>query len=371
MRGRTIVSCMAIAGAALAVPAGSVAAPATPVAKAQAVRAWDVLAGNFAGDERAETFWYFSGGTNDDLLISSTNNGDPTGRLNETVYPFNVSRAYDPFASDFDGDGYDEIFWYGPGAAADSMWHFDDFTHPVSRSVNVRGTYQPLVGDFTGDGVDDVFWYAAGSAADSLWDFNAGGGYTATTLNVTGTYRPFVASIGKDATDDIFWYAPGAAADSVWDFTRGSTARTSIVIPVRGTYRPWSIDVYGDGRRSRSDDIMWYAPGATADSLWTYVGGVRTSANVHSLAGNWYPAVGDILGDGQEDVYLYDPAVGVTLRNYTTIDGNVVYVDYTTRFTTGTTAAATSVGDGPITASFAALFEDGERSVAAQVHDGH
>jgi hypothetical protein len=140
---------------------------------------------------------------------------------------------------------------------------------------------------------------------------------------------------------------------------------------VRGTYRPWSIDVYGDGRRSRSDDIMWYAPGATADSLWTYVGGVRTSANVHSLAGNWYPAVGDILGDGQEDVYLYDPAVGVTLRNYTTIDGNVVYVDYTTRFTTGTTAAATSVGDGPIAASFAALFEDGERSVVAQVHDGH
>jgi hypothetical protein len=357
---------MAFAGAALAVPAGGGATTVdTAAVAAQAARPWDVVAGNFAGDAKAETFWYFSGGTWDDLLITSSNGGDPVGDLDEAFYPYNVTRAYDPFAGDFDGDGYDEIFWYGPGTAPDSMWHFDDFATPVARTVSVRGTYQPLVGDFTGDGVDDIFWYAPGSAADSLWDYNAGGSYTATTLNVSGTYRPFVASIGKDATDDIFWYAPGDAADSVWDFTRGSTAHTSIVIPVRGTYRPWSIDLYGDGRRSRDDDIFWFGPGTAADSVWAYAGGVRTTTYAHPLGGNWYAAVGDILGDGQEDVYLYDPAVGYTLRNYTTVDGQVVYVDYSTRFAAGATAAGASA------ASVGESFDGGERTTAGDVHEGH
>ena len=33
----------------------------------------------------------------------------------------------------------------------------------------VTGTYKPFVGDFDGNGRDDVFWYAPGAAADSIW----------------------------------------------------------------------------------------------------------------------------------------------------------------------------------------------------------
>ena len=35
--------------------------------------------------------------------------------------------------------------------------------------MNVTGTYEPLLGDFNGDGENDIFWYGPGAANDALW----------------------------------------------------------------------------------------------------------------------------------------------------------------------------------------------------------
>lgn len=348
MRGRTIVSCMAIAGAALAVPAGSGAAPAAPAAPTQAVRAWDVLAGNFAGDERAETFWYFSGGTNDDLLISSTNNGDPTGTLNETVHPFSVTRAFDPFAGDFDGDGYDEIFWYAPGPAPDSIWSWpdDNFTQPTSRPISVSGTYQPLVGDYNGDDIDDVLWYAPGSTPDSLWYFLPGGSHVSVTHDINRTYRPVVASMGKDDTDDIAWYAPGKTTDIIWDFTVGTQTFTTRALVVDGTsYWPFAVDTYGEG--FRGNDVWYYSPGSSHDELWDYYEGALYDVLDFPITGNWQVATGDFMGDGLEDVYLSNGNVGWTLRNFFGEDqGELLYVDYHFRYSSAQAASSEVGGSG-------------------------
>ncbi len=39
----------------------------------------------------------------------------------------------------------------------------------TSTSPSVYGTYEPFTGDFDGDGIDDIFWYAPGTAADTIW----------------------------------------------------------------------------------------------------------------------------------------------------------------------------------------------------------
>jgi hypothetical protein len=319
---------MVLAGTIVGVPAGGV-----PPAAAQTVPQWTVVGGNFTGDARDESFWYLPGGHRDDVLVSSSNGGVPGGPIEETERTFNVTKTYRPFAGDFDGDGYDELFWYAPGAAADSIWHWpaDDPAHPVSRPISVRGTYTPVVGDFNGDEVDDILWYAPGPAADSLWYFRRDGSRASVTLDIRTTYRPVVASIGKDSTDDIIWYAPGTAPDTGWDFTYGTRSFTSMHVTVNGSsYRPIGLDIFGEG--PRSEDVWWYAPGSGADPVWDYVQGARVPDHLVPLGSNWRVAVGDYFGDGQEDVYLTDINLGYTLRDFTTIDGVAAYVDYHVRF---------------------------------------
>jgi hypothetical protein len=315
---------MLLAGTGVAaVPAGGV----SPAA-AQTAPRWELVAGNFFGDARDEEFFYVAG-SDPDAVISLSNGGVSGDPITASTVEYNVTRTLDPFTGDFDGDGFDELFWYAPGSGADAIWNFSNIRTVTSTPISVSGTYTPLVGDFNGDNIDDVFWYAPGNAADTMWYFRQGGSHVAVQMPVRGTYRAFVASIGKDATDDIVWYAPGTAADSIWDFTRGQRAHTTAALNVTGNYRPIAFDSFGDG--PRGDDIWWYAPGTAADTVWDYQDGVRIQTFQQPLGGNWIPTVGDLFADGFEDVDLIDLAVGETLFDFT---ADTVW-QYDFRFATG------------------------------------
>jgi hypothetical protein len=338
MRKRAILSCILLAGALGGIPAGG-----TTPAGAQAAPNLTVVGGNFSGDARDESFWYVPGPYYD-YLISSSNGGVPGGQINETEYRFNITKSYRPFAGNFDGDAYDELFLYAPGSAADAIWHWpaNSYTAPVSRPISVGGNYTPLVGDFNGDNIDDIFWYTPGSGADSMWYFRSDGSHVSVARNVTRSYRPTVASVGKDATDDIIWYAPGGAADTIWDFTYGTRNYTSKALTVNGSnYRPVGLDALGEG--PRSEDIWWYQPGSGTDPFWTYYQGAKYAENIVPLGGNWKVAVGDYFGDGQEDVYLSDINLGYTLRDFTMDGDQPVYIDYNWR--ASSVSAAGGVGD--------------------------
>jgi hypothetical protein len=50
------------------------------------------------------------------------------------------------------------------------------------RSHDVRGDYLPLVGDHDGDGREDVAWYGPGGRTDWMWWGRADGGADSTAL---------------------------------------------------------------------------------------------------------------------------------------------------------------------------------------------
>jgi hypothetical protein len=156
-----------------------------------------------------------------------------------------------------------------------------------------------LPGDFTADGADDTFFYGPGTALDLLWEFDPGGDHTEAQIPVSGTYVPLVESLGFDEPDDIFWYAAGPAADSLWDFNAGSTTRTSRAMPVQGTYRPFTLALFGDG--AGGGDIFWYAPGLAADTVWDFRLGIRSSFR-DPVKSTYTPMSGDYLGDGFDDI---------------------------------------------------------------------
>lgn len=297
MRRRTVVA--ALVGVA-AFAAAAVGMPATPAGAQEGSSA--ALVGNFVGGPEDEMFLYDSLG--EDALVTLTNNGTPGGDVFLETHPFRVTGTYSPVAGDFDGDGYDEIFWYAPGTARDSVWNFNSTSSVTSSSpytVNGSG-YRPQAGNFLGDGTDDILWYGPGSVADSVWDFETGGTYRSVPQQIGGTYRPVVGSYGTDGTDDVFWWGPGSAADSLWDFRPDGT-RTSTPYTVNGSsYSPFALDIYNQG--FGGGDLFWYAPGAGRDTLWDFLGGVRRES-AQSVSGDYLPVAGNFLGDGCDDVMWF------------------------------------------------------------------
>ena len=79
----------------------------------------------------------------------------------------------------------------------------------AARSVSMGIAAVPLRGDFDGDGRGDVFWYGPGSAADQVWYGRADGTFTSVTTSVTGTYTPFAGDFDHDGRSDLFFYAAG------------------------------------------------------------------------------------------------------------------------------------------------------------------
>ncbi|WP_421121089.1 hypothetical protein ACE2AJ_07425 [Aquihabitans daechungensis] len=99
----------------------------------------------------------------------------------------------------------------------------------------------------------------AAAETDEVWDYRA--------MSLSGTYVPLMGQFGGDGATDILWYAPGTAADSLWignEGQRGSAAFTRIPMTINKSYTPLVGDFYGDDY----DDIIWYAPGTAADAAW-------------------------------------------------------------------------------------------------------
>lgn len=106
---------------------------------------------------------------------------------------------------------------------------------------------------------------------------------------VNGSYTPLVGTFaGADSIEDILWYAPGSGAESLWRGTGSPDAPFAKVpvAPVNGTYLPIVGDFSGDG----NEDVLWYGPGTAPDTLWNFTPSGITTRRV-TVNGTFTPIV--------------------------------------------------------------------------------
>lgn len=254
------------------------------------------LAGNFAGDGRAEIFQYRAG-SGADYMYEFTKTGDS---VTAELYSYVVNGTYAPFVGDFDADGYDEIFWYTPGSETDYIWHFSSLTAYTSTTATVGGTYWAVTGDFTGDTYEDVFWHGPGTAQDYLWDYDSSG-YTSHPLTFNQAYTPVAGTFNPDdGASDVILYGPGSTTDFLVDFEPGDVIYNTYGVSVTRTgYQPFALDHQADGH----DDVFWYLPGEGPDALWDFNPGGGWDNLAMEVDGTYSKAGGDIFGDGHGDAF--------------------------------------------------------------------
>ena len=246
----------------------------------------------------------FSGGDHDDLFMSGRDTAGDGFVLRSTprwrLWAKALRQEYSLTAFDPSGSGRDSLLGVTSEPASDAVaWRLNpDSSITSSRLARPSGT-EPIVADVDGDGRDDILWYGIGSLSDQLWHANADGTYRVQSVSVQGRYRPVAADVDGDGRQDIVWYAPGPAADWVWHFLPDGT-HESWKIAVSGSYEPASGDLDGDRRA----EIIWNAPGPAADYQWNFTGGAGGYESTRrSFPDNAKATVGDFDGDQTDDIF--------------------------------------------------------------------
>ena len=98
-----------------------------------------------------------------------------------------VDGDYRPVSGDLDGNGADDVIWYGVEALPDVRWQMSHTRGHFTRvSASVSGVYTPAAGDFDGDRRDDVLWFTPTSAVgDTVWWAQAAGATASQALRAT------------------------------------------------------------------------------------------------------------------------------------------------------------------------------------------
>jgi hypothetical protein len=200
----------------------------------------------------------------------------------------------------------DGTFWDGLGMS-DNGWVEVEFLWTAGG----KGMYGGSPTDFNGDGKDDIVTFSQGSSADVYVGPSTGSSFGSAKWHdqfAPSGQTPLTGDFNGDGKDDAVAFTQDESADVWVALSDGATFGTPTVwhdffaaageVPAVG-------DVNGDGK----DDIVTFTNNAAGD---VYVAlstgsGFGASAKWHDwFAPNGeFPAVGDINGDGKDDIVTF------------------------------------------------------------------
>ncbi|MGC4897588.1 FG-GAP repeat domain-containing protein [Micromonospora sp. DT31] len=243
---------------------------------------------------------------------------------------------------DVNGDGRDDIVTFAHGNTGDVYVALSDgsaFTSPGKwHEWFAPGAEIAAVGDVNGDGKDDIVAFTHNGTADVYVALSNGSSFVGTAVkwhdffSIAGEF-PALGDVNGDGKDDIitFTQGPASASDVIIALSNG----TSFGAPQKwhdlfavGAEQPRVGDINGDGK----DDIVTFTCNNDADvyaATSTGGGFVGTTVKWHDffcLPGE-FPYLGDANGDGKDDLIVFTKG-----------NTNDVYV----ALSTGTTFGASS-----------------------------
>ncbi|MDX5459629.1 DUF2961 domain-containing protein [Micromonospora tulbaghiae] len=275
-----------------------------------------ITAANLAGTTRATAFRHGplpAGQTRYYRVVAVDGSGNaaaPSAEVSATTRTRNTSDA--------DGDRRDDAVDFTRGAAADVFTSLSDGTRfvPDSRPWNdffAVGAEVPLTGDVNGDGRADVITFTRGDSADVYVGLSTGAGYSAGVkwhdFFAVGAEIPAVGDVNGDGRADIITFTRGAAADVYVALSTGAGFGPGVKWHdhfALGDEFPAVGDVDGDGR----DDVVTFTRGTTGDVFVSLSDGTRFVEDGWKwhdsfAVGDELPAVGDVDGDGRDDVVTF------------------------------------------------------------------
>ncbi|MFJ6155099.1 DUF2961 domain-containing protein [Micromonospora profundi] len=275
-----------------------------------------ITAANMVGTTRATAFRHGplpAGQTRYYRIVAVDGSGNvaaPSAEVSATTRGRNTSDA--------NGDRRDDAIDFTRGAAADVFTSLSDGTRfvPDSRPWNdffAVDAEIPLTGDVNGDGRADIITFTRGDAADVYVGLSTGTGFAAGVkwhdFFAVGTEFPAVGDVNGDGRTDIITFTRGAAADVYVALSTGSGFGPGVKWHdhfALGDEFPAVGDVDGDGR----DDILTFTRGTAGDVFVSLSDGTRFVEDGwkwhDSFAlGNELPAVGDVDGDGRDDILTF------------------------------------------------------------------
>ena len=142
------------------------------------------------------------------------------------------------------------------------------------------------------------------------------------SLTINGTYVPIVGDFGGDDYDDILFYGPGSTSDSLWisvdDRRRTSTrpqGQRRRRLPAQGPARL--------PRRRRQGRHLVPRPGLGQGLLWHFTDRLGTAgydgpgtyaSRELKVNGAYQLVIGDYSGDAIDDVVLYQPGAAADYK---------------------------------------------------------
>ncbi len=220
-----------------------------------------------------------------------------------TLGPFNVN-----------GDTTSDIIWRSRAQARLVTW-------PMVGSSRENATNQSMgkewgvlgVGDFNADGYADILWgnakrqmkiWLGGKAKYVEKSFRS---YNSDDWHLGG-----IGDVDGDGNDDLVWYNQKSGKEVTW-FMKGP--KVDHIHEIRGLNKAYRVMAVGDFNGDGRADILWGRPSRRM-VLWTSLllpwlnNGFKSQYFRYYASGWKLRAVGDINGDGRDDLMWYKQHAG-------------------------------------------------------------
>lgn len=280
-------------------------------------------------DDGDEVLIYRPGSGIDQIFDGFNKTGTSFSMAPDPTTP-SVTSTYAPTAGDFDGDGFDEILWYGPGTTIDYIWDFDPTVRGGQTSITLGATnatdYILTAGDFTGDGAEDIFWYRPNTQDEVLWDFAPSTtpgtfprtDYTLANYTAGAGFVPLAGDFTGDGADDMIFYQTSTGNVSRWDFEIAPATPIRSSTAALGT-APANVTqaVTLDRRNDTRTDLFFYTAGATNDIYWDYNATGAKSTQTYNTNSIYTLTTGNYFNDNGNDI-LWAGASTVLWNYHTT-----------------------------------------------------